>query len=450
VAGTCGNPGADYVSTSGTVSFSLGQQVKTINVPVCSDADNSETDETFLVNLSNPLGGVTITDPQATGTITVANPAGTLVVSELRTRGPGGANDDLVELYNNTNSPIVVPAGGYGVFKMGADCSQTPVLLGTVPASTSIPARGHYLLVGSAYSLADYGGTGAAAGNLTMSSDIEDDRNVAVFSTADVLSISSTNRLDAVGFGTNTGGVCDLMREGSTLAPVGALNIQYSYFRTETTSSGGNPKDTNDNLADFMFADTVMTNIAGITRRLGAPGPENLASPIRRDNSGLILALLDGSQSSSSAPNRFRNFPNIVPNAPNGTLDIRRRVQNTTGSTVTRLRIRIVEMTTGPTVPGGPADLRAVPSSSVVISNINDPATCASTGTPTTTPCQVTAQATTLETPPAQGAGGGYNSTLSVSIPGGLAPSASIDLNFQLGVMQGGTFRFLIIVEALP
>ena len=32
VAGTCGS-GGDYTATSGTVSFSVGQQVKTINVP---------------------------------------------------------------------------------------------------------------------------------------------------------------------------------------------------------------------------------------------------------------------------------------------------------------------------------------------------------------------------------------------------------------------------------
>ena len=101
VAGTCGS-GGDYVATSGQVAFTAGQQVKTINVPICSDA-TVEPDETFLVNLSNPTGS-TILDGQATGTITAANPAGTLLISELRTRGPAGANDDFVELYNNSGS----------------------------------------------------------------------------------------------------------------------------------------------------------------------------------------------------------------------------------------------------------------------------------------------------------------------------------------------------------
>src|SRR6185436_7287717 len=128
----------------------------------------------------------------------------------------------------------------------------------------------------------------------------------------------------------------------------------------------------------------------------------------------------------------------------------RRRVQNTTGATVTRLRFRVVEVTTFPSPGAGTADLRVITSTPVVLSGITDPATCARTGTPTPVPCQVTAQATVLETPPAPPNGGGYNSTVTLSIPGGLANNASIDVNFSLGVVQGGTFRFYIIVEALP
>jgi hypothetical protein len=183
VAGTCGSPGADYVTTSGTVSFTTGQQMNTISVSVCSDTDNAETDETFLVNLSNP-SGLAIADGTATGTIT-ANTSGTFLISELRTSGPAGLGDDYVELYNNTNGPLTVAASdasaGYGLYKMGTTCSDTPVLIATIPNGTVIPARGHYLVVGSQYSLANYGGAGAAAGNLTMTSDIESDRNVGVF-----------------------------------------------------------------------------------------------------------------------------------------------------------------------------------------------------------------------------------------------------------------------------
>lgn len=55
-----------------------------------------------------------------------------------------------------------------------------------------------------------------------------------------------------------------------------------------------------------------------------------------------------------------------------------------------------------------------------------------------------------LEAPPNQPMGGGYNSTLSVSIPGGLANNAAINVNITLGVVRGGTLRFYVITEALP
>jgi hypothetical protein len=449
---------ADYVTASGTATVPAGTKLVTVPVTVCSESQTGEPDETFLVNISSPTTG-TITRAQATGTITQSNPAGTFIISELRTSGPGGAGDDFVEFYNNTDSPLTVSASdasaGYGLFKQGADCNSTPVLIATIPNGTVIPARGHYLVVGSQYSLANYGGTGAAAGDQTMTADVENDRDVSVFTTADVANISTANRLDAVGFGTNTGGgVCDLLREGNTLPPVSGSTVEYSFFRSEGTASGGNPKDTNDNSQDFKFADTQGTFISGVPQQLGAPGPENKTSPIRRDTSGVGLPLLDATVSSSLAPNRVRDLTSNPPNNSTfGTLSIRRRVTNTTGATVTRLRFRIVEVTTFPSPGGGQADVRAVTSADVVVSGVNDPATCAATGTPTSAPCQVTAKGTTLETPPAQPNGGGLNSTLavgSVTLGTPLANGASVDVQFLLGVQQTGSFRFLIITEALP
>src|SRR5207244_5573507 len=141
-------------------------------------------------------------------------------------------------------------------------------------------------------------------------------------------------------------------------------------------------------------------------------------------------------------------------NSTFGTLAVRRRVVNNTGGNVTRLRFRIVKFTTYPSPGGGIADFRARSTAgSFVVTGINDPSTClASTGS-ATTPCNVTVQPTTLETPPNQPNGGGMNSTLAagtVSIGTPLAPGQSINVNFLLGVQQTGTFRFLIIIEALP
>jgi hypothetical protein len=62
-------------------------------------------------------------------------------------------------------------------------------------------------------------------------------------------------------------------------------------------------------------------------------------------------------------------------------------------------------------------------------------------------------QQTTLEVPPAQPNGGGFNSTLSVSavtLATPLADGASVNVQFMLGIQQTGTFKFFINVETLP
>lgn len=467
---SCSDPGVDYLTTSGSVNFAAGQIVQTVPVTVCSDADNAETDETLLVNLSGNNTGA-IVRPTATGTITTANPAGTLLISELRTSGPGtsgtgDADDDFVELYNNTASPVTVNvadgSGGWGVYKSGAACVDSPVLVGVVPNNTTIPAHGHFLLTGSGYSLSNYPAgnngtvattaTGDAQLNATAASpNIEADRNVAVFSTANPANISSANRFDAVGFTpANTGANCDLLREGTNLAGAGtgAITAQYSFLRSLTT---GTSQDTNNNSADFLVVSTTTSAVGSSTPVLGAPGPENLTSPVLHTTT-INSTLIDACQSTSAAPNRVRNtapYTDPAPSAgsgtgayPLGTLLTRRKFTNNTGGNVTRLRFRIVDITTA-IAPAGIADLRAITTPDTPGVTIS--AACGG--------ASVTVRGTTLETPPAQPNGGGLNSTLStgvVSLAQPLAPGNSVNIQFLLGVKQSGSFRFIIIVEALP
>jgi CSLREA domain-containing protein len=459
---TC-NGTTDYQPTNGTLTFLAGERIKTVGVNVCADTVGPETDETLLLNLSGSTAGTTIADAQAVGTITQNNPAGNFIISELRTSGPAGLGDDYVELYNNTDTPLTVAASdataGYGLFKMGTDCNATPVLIGTIPNGTVIPARGHYLMVGSQYSLTNYGGPGAAAGDLVLTQDIESDRDVAIFTTTDINQLAIVTRLDAVGFNGNTGGgACDLLHEGTTLPPVSGSTTEHSFFRklcdfvqNVGCATPGNPKDTNSNNDDLMFADTQGTFISGVPQKLGAPGPENLASPLRRDLT-VNVTLLDNTKVQAVPPNRVRDLTsNPGNNSTFGTLAVRRRVVNNTGGNVTRLRFRIVDLTSFPSPGGGQADLRALttPGGSFMVSGINDPGTCGVNPTP----CSVTVQPTTLEQPPTQPNGGSYNSTLSsgtISTGTPLAPGQSINVNFLLGVQTTGNFRFLIIVEALP
>lgn len=452
--------GSDYTTTSGTVNFAMGEQVKTILVPVLADGNNSEVNETFLVVLSSPLNA-TIADGTATGTILVQNQPGTLLISEIRTSGPAGAGDDFVEIYNNTNSAHTVAGTGtgYGVFTKGTTCNAAPVLVGVIPNGTIIPARGHYLLVGSAYSLANYGGTGAAAGDQTMLVDLDNDANVGLFGTSSVVGISTANRFDAVGFGSNTGGSCDLLREGTTLPSLGGSVLEHSFVRDECGKKG-NPssfgacptnfatKDTNVNNNDFVFVDTTAANTpAG--QVLGAPGPQNLGSA--RFNTLMFTLLLDATKGSTAPPNRVRdNSP--VPNGANGTLSIRRRFVNGTGAPVTRLRFRIVDISALAIGPGN-ADTRALTSGNVTVTGVQDSGTCLASNGSATTPCTVTVLGTTLEQPPTQAMGGAFNSSLSsgtITLATPLAPGASINLQMLLGVQTTGSFKFFFNIEALP
>lgn len=448
--------GSDYTTTSGTITFAPGEQLKPISVPVLMDGNTSESNETFQVVLSSPVNGA-IVDGTATGTILIANQPGTILITELRTSGPAGAGDDFVEIYNNSDSPHTVngTSGGYGLFKIGADCNATPVLIGTIPNGAIIPARGHYLFVGSAYNLNAY-----ATGDQTLSSDIENDRNVAIFSTTSLVSISSVNRLDAVGFGSNTGATCNLFHEGNRLTPLSGSALEYSYVRDECGKNGNpnnlglcpipglTPRDSNVNVDDFFFVETTATATpAG--QRLGAPGPQNLSS--HRSTTNISMLLLDATKSATVAPNRVRDLT-PVPNGSLGTLSTRRRLVNNTGSSVTKLRFRVIDISTFP-VSGGIADVRTLSSVAVTGVTINDSTTCASTGTPSTAPCTVTVQGTTLEQPPGQTIGGGFNSTVAVgtiTLSTPLAAGASVNVQFMLGVQQNGSFKFLVNMEALP
>ncbi len=60
--------GSDYVAKTGTLTIAEGATSATLSVDLIGDT-TTEADETFVVNLSNPVGA-TIGDAQATGTIT--------------------------------------------------------------------------------------------------------------------------------------------------------------------------------------------------------------------------------------------------------------------------------------------------------------------------------------------------------------------------------------------
>ena len=386
-------------------------------------------------------------------------PAGALIISEFRVRGPNGANDEFIEIYNNTGADhLVTPLSGSG-YGIAASDGTTRC---SIPTGTIIPTGGHYLCAngpgftrtGVGYSLGTY-----ATPDASFTTDIPDNAGIAIFNNnTGGGSYILANRLDAVG---STSEANVLYKEGTGYPALTPFSIDYSFYR-DLCGKGGSittlgpctittPKDTDNNAADFIFVDTNGTS-AGAGQRLGAPGPENLASPVLR-NGTMPAVLLDATVASTLAPNRVRDFTSDEPNNSTfGTLDLRRRFTNNTGGNVTRLRYRVIDITTFP-APSGFADLRPRSSSLVVVSGINDAATCLASNGVATTPCTINVQGTTLEQPPSQPNGGGFNSSLSsgtVTLGTPLADGASINVRFLLGIQQTGSFKFFINVEALP
>ncbi len=378
--------------------------------------------------------------------------AGEIIISEFRLRGPSGANDEFVEIFNASGADHTVDASGTGTGY--AVAASNGVVRCSIPDGTVIPNRGHYLCVNSiAYSLGSYpaGNGTTATGDATYTTDIPDNAGIALFNTNVPGEFALATRLDAVG---STSEANTLYKEGTGYPALTPFSIDYAFYRDNcgkqgsiTTlgvcPSGGNVVDTDNNATNFVFVDTNGTS-AGAGQRLGAPGPENLSSPIQR-NANFPATLLDPCVGGPSPPNRVRDFTSDPPNNSTfGTLDIRRTITNSTGASVTRLRFRVVDLTTFP-APSGIADLRPRTSSAVVVTV--DRAPCGS-GT-----SNVTVQGTTLEQPPSQPNGGGFNSSMSagtVTLATPLANGASIDVRFLVGIQQTGTFKFYVNIEALP
>lgn len=370
--------------------------------------------------------------------------AGSLMISEFRLRGPSGANDEFVEIYNGSATAHTVASSsgtGYGL------AASDGVVRFTIPNGIVIPAHGHYLGVNSvAYSL-----NGMAIGDVTYVTDIPDNAGIALFNNnTGGGSFTLANRIDAVG---STSEANTLYKEGTGYPALTPFSIDYAFTRDACGKAGAitvftactvsTPQDTDNNATDFYFDDTNGTS-AGAGQRLGAPSPSNFASPIN-NGTGLTVGSLDPCISQTSAPNVARNFTSDpANNSTFGTLDAGFTFTNNTGAALTALRFHISDISTFP-APSGVADLRARTSSDTTTTVHTTPCGAATTST--------TVRGTTLAQPPSQPNGAGFDGVMSVpSVTVGtpLANGASINLHFLFGLQQTGKYKFGFTPEGLP
>jgi hypothetical protein len=359
--------------------------------------------------------------------------AGDVLITEFRSQGPAGTTDEFVELYNNTDAPITVQSSipensGWTVYALNSD-NTAAIQVALIPNGTVIPARGHFLLAGSAYSL-----RGLTVSDLNYNADIPNLTGVALFRTTSISPFNAADRLDAIGFFGSAGAFPDMFREGSGITGANTPGDQYSYVRR--TLANGNPKDTGQNAPDVAHVSTS----AAPASVLGAPGPENVFSPITRTGR-YSVGYVDPSQCATCQPNYERVGSDYGANKAFGTLTLRRKFTNNTGQTTTRLRFRVIDITTLGNAGGGEADLRLLDSTDTIRGTF-------------------TIRGTQVELP-LQPLGGGMNSSATVVLPdggltstsGGTCPAGatcSFDVQFKLGVQVQGAFRFIVNIESLP
>ena len=471
------------MNASNTVTANLGTiaifESASVTIVVAIDADTPR--DTIINNTATVTSVSTDPNPEnnsATASTAVTGPfAGDLVISEFRLRGPGTgtgnkkiiegasspANDEFIEIYNNTGGTHSVSAtdasAGYSIV------ASDGVVRCIIPNGTVIPPGGHYLCVNSVgYSLGSYPAASntTATGDTSYTTDIPDNAGIALFSSVSTFNLA--NRLDAVG---STSEANTLYKEGTGYPALTPFNIEYSFYRDNCGRQGAVASlqpctittgviDANNNATDFIFVDTNGTS-AGAGQRLGAPGPENLSSP-RENNASYPVSLLDPCAGASSAPNQVRDLTSDPGNNSTfGTIELRRIITNNSAGAATRLRLRVTQQTTFP-APSGTADLRLRTSPDLEVTVDRVP--CGETTS------DITVHGTTLEQPPNQPNGGGFNSSVSADAVGpgvparpGVGPTGiqgvplnageGIDLRFLYGVQQTGKFRLTLNVEVL-
>src|SRR5262249_24801070 len=103
--------GVDYTGTSGTLTFTAGQQQQSLTIPVAITPNPFEDDtETFKLTLSNQSGNAIINRAVATGTILPAFPVPTVsVTSVTQAEGNPPNTTNFVFTISLSNSPGQTP-----------------------------------------------------------------------------------------------------------------------------------------------------------------------------------------------------------------------------------------------------------------------------------------------------------------------------------------------------
>ncbi|HWR13971.1 MAG TPA: PxKF domain-containing protein [Terriglobales bacterium] len=183
----------------------------------------------------------------------------TVVISEFRTRGPQGGNDEFIELYNLSSSPVAI--GGWKI--NGSNSSGTTGTRVTIAAGTVLNPGCHFLATNTASS----GYSGSVTGDQSYATGVTDDGGIALLNASSVI-------IDQVGLSTTSA-----YKEGTVLSIRLTTNTNRSYER-KPGGALGNGQDTDNNASDYTLLDGTS----------GTPNPQNMASACIGQEQGITAA----------------------------------------------------------------------------------------------------------------------------------------------------------------
>jgi predicted extracellular nuclease len=211
-----------------------------------------------------------------------------VVISEFRVRGPNGGNDEFVELYNLSGTPVSI--GGWKV--RGSNSSGTVSTRATIAAGTTLGPGCHYLVTNSSTTAGPY--SGAVSGDQTYTTGVTDDGGIAVTLPDDTV-------VDQVGMSTGSA-----FKEGTPLANLGTTNLDRSYER-KPGGAAGSGTDTDNNSADFQLISPSAPQSSAPAHCIGVtstpPSGTGAASPSSVPPGGsslLTVAVTPGSNPTST------------------------------------------------------------------------------------------------------------------------------------------------------
>ena len=200
------------------------------------------TDGNGTVTAICPTTTTTTTSSTTTTTLISSCSVTHLLISEVKSRGVGGSSDEFIELFNPTAAPVTLSSDWSIQARSSAATSYTSRWTGT---GLPIPAFGHFLIGGSAYTSSP-GADEALTSGITDASSI---RLVQSGNTVDAVCYAF-DATSAAPFTTDPTYTCEGMPAQNPHDNTNATDTDASIER-KPGGSNGNCTDTGQNDADF-------------------------------------------------------------------------------------------------------------------------------------------------------------------------------------------------------